>query len=420
MKIKKMNNSLVEIDLPASKSISNRLLFALSLFSNDLKVKGLLNCEDTQVFLSNLEIMGAKFEKASDSLFLKQPLDLLSLPECALDLKDCGTALRFFTALCSLQDKEVTIRGSKRLLERPMQSLIDALVSLGASITWQKGEFLKVKGPITGNKLSVDASHSSQFVSALFFVVPFLSSPFYLHLEGKIVSKPYIHITQNILKQFGVEVIEEANQTFKISYAPEKPIGREYSVEKDCSSASYLLTAAHILGKGILIKDFNPFEMLQGDRVIVDILQKMGADYILHGKDLIFHGTSEIHPIVYDFINCPDIVLTVGVLAAFAKGKSTLKNVSNLEFKESNRLQALIEGLDKVGIETSREDDDLVIIGGRPKAALIKDYKDHRVVMAFSLLSLVNQEIKVEGGGYCQKSFPDFFSTLSLLNGAVQ
>ena len=404
---------LVSIQPPASKSLSTRMLLSLALFSNELTISNLLESSDTSIFLTNLKKLGVQFAENKEGVTVTKSLNFCQFQSSELDVKDCGAAWRFFIAICALQEKEIFIKGTERLMARPIWPLLDALASLGAKVSHDPKKGTKVKGPVSGKEVTVDASLSSQFVSALLFIAPFIHKEFTINIKGKLPSKPYIQLTQNVLGIFGIRSAFEG-QRLTVSLESNNRIvpKGEKQLEVDYSSLSYLLGAAHVLGKSLFIPNCYPSKDLQGDKAIIELLSKMGASYTEDEKGLIFHGSSNILPFEYDFYFCPDIALTAASLAVYAKGISRLKNVSNLRFKESDRLEAIMGNLKRTGIHASIEGNDLIISGGSIQTASLKSYQDHRVVMASSLLCLGNNRVTIDNLDCCSKSYPDFFKHL--------
>jgi 3-phosphoshikimate 1-carboxyvinyltransferase len=326
---------------------------------------------------------------------------------------DAGTAARFLTALCCIIPGEITLTGSERMYKRPIKGLVDSLIQLGAHISYLNTEgFLPLKirgGHIKGGKVNLDASLSSQFLSALLMVTPVLSKDTEIEITGEKVSLPYIDMTVEVMKQFGVEITGEGYRQYHIK-GNRQYKGRAFNIEADSSSASYFFALAAITGSTIRINNL-VLASLQGDICFVNLLEQMGCSIASDEKEKFIEvkGSKELMPLNANLSNTPDLAPALAIVAAFAKGASTLTGLGNLAIKESNRLLSISDGLSRMGIKCITGENSLVIYGGIPKGALIKTYNDHRIAMAFAIAGAKVNNICIESPEVVNKSFPGFW-----------
>lgn len=364
------------ISLKGSKSISNRALLLAYLAKlqtgKNSSLKNLSDSFDTMVMQKALKNFSNK----------------------KIDVKDCGTAYRFLTALKSATNSKVKITGSKRLLSRPIKPLVEALKKLGKTIV------------ISGNI-------SSQFISALLMVSPLAKTQTTIKITGEIFSKPYIEITLDLLKKFGIKVGHDKElRNFKI--APNQKFKScNLFTEGDASSASYLGEFAALFNKKVAIKNI-PKNSIQGDIKFLKYFKKMGCK-TSHNKNLIkIEGTKKLKSLgVIDMNTTPDLVPTFAVLSAFANGTTKIINIANLKIKESDRISTLEKELKKIGAKVKTGKDFIEIHGPTKllkKNKIIKTYNDHRIAMAFAVLGL-----KTDNPKTVNKSYPLFWSDLKKL-----
>lgn len=369
----------VVISLKGSKSISNRALLLAYLAKlqtgKNSSLKNLSDCEDTAVM-----------QKALKNFSKKE-----------IDVKDCGTAYRFLTALKFTTNNPIKITGSKRLLSRPIKPLTETLKNLGKTI-------------------SLRGDTSSQFISALLMVSPLAKTQTTIKITGEIFSKPYIKMTLNLLKKFGIKIAHDKElRNFKIAPNQKfKPCN--LFIEGDASSASYWGEYAALESKQVSIKNI-PKNSIQGDIKFIHYLKKMGCK-ISHKKNLIKitgpKHLKNLRPLeTIDMNSTPDLVPTFAVLSAFANGTTKITNIANLRIKESDRISALEKELKKIGTKV-KTGKDFIEIHGNPatikKNAIIDTYNDHRIAMAFGV------KFKIKNPSVVKKSYPLFWSDLNKLN----
>ncbi|MFC1615637.1 3-phosphoshikimate 1-carboxyvinyltransferase [Patescibacteria group bacterium] len=416
------------INPPASKSISNRLLILAAIIGNNIKIQNLAKCDDTFYMLEALKKLGVKIEQKNNTTTIKT--SILSLKQSdekkEIYTDNAGTTTRFFTALSTISNQNIIIDGSKRMRERPLKDLIQALTKLGANIEHQNFHVpLKIHPTnLKGTTINLPGNISSQFLSALILIAPFVPGETIIKITTELCSIPYVKITLNALEQFGLKVIQQNWRKFTI---PEQKIDTKSkittkTVENDASSASYIgAFAALNPGTKILIK--NVFtNSIQGDIKFLDYLKKMGCKTQSNKEGIIISGPNKLKPLgIIDMNSTPDLVMTFAVLAMFTPGKTTITNIANLRVKETDRLAALENEIKKFNIKVKSEKDYIEIQGNPelikdkalPSPNLIKTYDDHRIAMCFGILKSHFPDIEIENPNCVSKSYPNFWTDLN-------
>lgn len=381
--------------LPASKSISNRALILNALSYSPFDVKNLSECDDTDVMVAVLNSNSNHF-----------------------DIKAAGTAMRFLTAFLSKIVGEWTITGTERMRNRPIRLLVDALTSLGARIEYVEKEGyppLRIFGSaLQGGEIALNGGVSSQYISALLMVAPLMEKGLTLHLEGEIISRPYIHITLALMKQFGVASVWEGDT---IRIAPQEYAPVPFTVESDWSAASYWYTVACLSGCGMELAGLYK-DSLQGDAAGADLFRQLGAatEFTDNGVCIV-PGGERCRELVYDFVNEPDLAQTFAVACALLNIPFRFSGLQSLKIKETDRIAALIAELRKLGyVVRETEGNGLLWDGERCEPArepVIATYEDHRMAMAFAPAALVFPEgIRIAEPGVVSKSYPRFWDDL--------
>ncbi len=392
-----------KIKITGSKSESNRLLLLQALYPT-IAIENLSNSDDAEVMQKGLAIANG-----------------------TVDIHHAGTAMRFLTAYFATQEnKEVVLTGSKRMTERPIKILVDALKELGAAIHYENNEGyppIKIKGQkLTKSKVSLPANVSSQYISALLLVAPSLENGLELELVGKITSVPYIKMTLGLLAQIGVESSFEGN-TIKV--LPQKSVeAATQVVESDWSSASYFYSIVSLsdVGSEITLSSYRK-DSLQGDSVLAEIYKDFGVETVFGEHEVVLRKTAAVSDkkIEIDLVNAPDIAQTI-VVSCFGLGIGChLTGLHTLKIKETDRLEALKTELGKLGAPISVTDKTLTL---EPSSQINKDiaidtYNDHRMAMAFAPLAL-KTDLFINDAGVVSKSYPDFWKDMESLNFPVE
>jgi 3-phosphoshikimate 1-carboxyvinyltransferase len=399
-----------EVIPPASKSYTHRAFIAASL-SPFAKVTNPLIAEDTIATLNFCRFIGANLMRQQNEFIFEGAQSIDS--DGYVYLANSGTTLRFALGILSLSTsgKYSVVDGDASLRKRPNHQLARTLIKLGANIKYNK-DFkapLWVKGVVKGGDIEIRAE-SSQFISSLLFALPLARNNSTLKILST-KSKPYIDMTLHVLQESGIEF--KMDDVFHIPGKQEYML-RQFSIPSDFSSASYLIAAALLAGK---VKIKNMFDSKQGDRIIVDVIREMGGKISWNKeKGEITAEKSELEGVEFDASNTPDLVPTIAVMAAVAKGKTRIYNAEHLRIKEIDRIEGICKNLSALGIEVVGKKDEIEIEGGRVKGGVVDSFGDHRMVLAFSLLGLVAERgIIVKNAEVVSVSFPGYFEVLKSL-----
>jgi len=397
------------VRLPGSKSISNRVLLLAALAQGETELQGLLDADDTEVMRESLKKLGIEFQGST----IKGAGGVFPVKSADLFLGNAGTALRPLTAALALSGGEYRISGSPRMHQRPIGDLVDALRGIGARVDYAGKEGFPPlaihPGNIALHAVKVKGDVSSQFLTALLMALPLSRKKATIEVQGELISKPYVEITLNVMRRFGVAVSRNGWRSFEIpgkSYvSPGKVL-----VEGDASSASYFLAAGAIGGGPVRVEGVGR-DSVQGDVRFVEVLQRMGAQVAM-GEDWIeVSSKRKILPIDMDFNHIPDAAMTAAVLALFADGPSTLRNVASWRVKETDRLAAMAKELRKFGAQVDERSDSLHIspASSLKKNVVVDTYDDHRMAMSFSLVALGGVPVRINDPQCVAKTFPGYF-----------
>ena len=405
-----------EIRLPGSKSMSNRVLLLAALAEGTTQVRNLLESDDTNHMLNALSTLGAGIDLSDDGLQCKVTGLGGAFPEseATLFLGNSGTTMRSLCAAICAGKGRYTLTGEPRMLERPIGDLVDALQQVGARIAYTGAEGcppLDITAcGLAGGTVRIRGNISSQYLTGMLMAAPMALAPLTIEVEGDLVSKPYIDMTIDVMRRFGVEVERNGYEWFRF------PGGQSYTspgsilVEGDASSASYFLSAAAI-GGAVRVNGVGD-DSIQGDIAHAQVLKRMGAN-VSSGPDWIEISRGELTGIDADFNHIPDAAMTVAVTALFAKGKTTIRNVHNWRVKETDRLAAMATELRKVGADVVEGEDFIEITPPQKiQPAVINTYDDHRMAMCFSLAALGDASITINDPDTVSKTFPDYFERL--------
>ena len=405
------------VRLPGSKSISNRVLLLAALAAGETEVRGLLDAEDTRVMREALERLGIAASERADHMRIAGAGGVFPEKKADLFLGNAGTALRPLTAALALSEGEYFVSGVPRMHERPIGDLVDALRAIGARIDYHgKPGFppllihpakVRVAGPVP-----VKGDVSSQFLSAILMALPLTGREAAIEVRGELVSKPYVEITLNVMRRFGVAVERDGWERFRVP-AARYSSPRRIFVEGDASSASYFLAAGALGGGPVRVEGVGR-ESIQGDVRFAEVLQAMGAA-VRHGEGWIECASrGRLRAIDLDVNHIPDAAMTAAVLALFADGPSRLRNIASWRVKETDRISAMATELGRLGASVEQGDDYLAIA---PPAkvnpdVVIDTYDDHRMAMSFSLVAVGGVPVRIDNPECVAKTFPDYFTAL--------
>ena len=408
------------VRVPGSKSISNRVLLLAGLADGISELSGVLESDDTLVMARALRALGAEVSGEGSDLRVVGTGGKLRVPAGGIDVQASGTAARFLTAALALVPGESVLDGVPRIRQRPIKELVEALRALGVEVTAEsEGGCPPVRvlgGKPFGGEIEIDASRSSQYVSALLQIGPYASRPLVLKLrDGVLASRPYVDVTLQVMRAFGAHAGWRDKTTLEVE--PGRPYrGHGHHVEPDASTAAYFFAAAAIAGGRVRVGGL-PGDSKQADMGLLGILERMGCEVMREDDGVEVRGRGgPLEPFDVDMNAMPDAVLAAAVTALFARGTSRIRNVAHLRLKESDRLAALASELQKLGAQVKVGDDSLAIT---PPATLrgadIATYDDHRMAMAFALAGLRVPGVRILEPGCVSKSWPGYFAAFDAL-----
>ena len=402
------------VTVPGSRSLTNRALVCGALADGTSRLRGWVACDDSEAMIGGLGRLGVEIEEHEGDLLVRGVGGRFAIPLHPIDCRASGTTMRFLTACAALVPGRVVLDGSDRMRQRPIQDLVDALAAIG-----MRGRTVAGHPPVTvhggrlpGGELAVDATRSSQFLSALLLVAPLADEPVVI-TATEIVSRPYVDMTLDTMAAFGISVDRVTGNRFRVT--PQRYRARSYAVEPDASSATYFFAAAAVTGGRVRVEGLTPASS-QADVRFVEVLERMGCGVERGLGWISVRGPRYLHGIDIDMNSMPDAAITLAVVACFAQGETTIRNVGHWKHKESDRMAALRTELRKLGAEVTTSDDEMLI---RPPSEVvgtrIRTYDDHRIAMSFAVAGLQAGGIVIEDPDCVAKTFPDFFERLASL-----
>jgi len=403
-----MPNKIIQISVSGAKSITNRVLPLLALSKKKITIKNIGICDDTSYMIKALKKL--KFKKQSSAI--------------KIFTGNAGTATRFLTAFSTLTGNTVIIDGDKRMRNRPIEELTKALNSLGAKVDTKNGcPPIKIHPQkIQGEIIHIPGNISSQYITALLLTLPFADKNSELIVSTKLLSKPYVDMTIKLLQQFGIEIVNNKFEHFKIQGNQTVNPPKTFTIESDASSASYPAAYAALHPeKSILLKNISK-NSIQGDIKFLDYLKKMGCKVTETKTGTMIQGPTILKSLgKVDMNETPDLVMTFAVMAMLTEGKTIIHNIENLRIKESDRISALENEIKKFGIKV-RTGKDFIEIEGNPEKIrsilfpiTIETYNDHRIAMAFAILKDIVPKLKIKNPNCVKKSYPSFWKDLKKL-----
>ncbi|MCI5194527.1 MAG: 3-phosphoshikimate 1-carboxyvinyltransferase [Candidatus Electrothrix sp. AU1_5] len=404
------------VDVPGSKSLTQRALIAAALAQGESTLIGPLASDDTAYTIKALRQMGIAVDDSDPSSWVVQGSGgKIARPEEDIFLGNNGTATRFLTSVAALGQGRFRITGGDRMAERPIDPLIHALRGWQVQIQSEAANgcpplSIDANG-LAGGETILPEGKSSQYLSSLLLVAPYAANKANLKVEGEVFSKPYVKMTLAVMVDFGVwaEVAPALNY-FKIPQGVYQ--GTEYRIEGDASGASYFWAAAAITGGKVNVANV-PVPSLQGDAQLVPLLERMGCQVERCQGGITVLGSKQLRGIEVDMGNMPDVAPTLAVVATFAQGTTVINNIAHLRIKECDRLAVMVKELRKMGADVEEEDDRMIIHGQAGGTNLhgaeIETYEDHRIAMCFAVAGLRVAGVKVHGEDCVAKSFPDFW-----------
>lgn len=421
-KVRKLNKPInCTVEVPGSKSITNRALLMAALSDGECRLNGVLFSDDSRFFLTSLISLGyiIQANEVENYIIIEGHGRDIPKKTGTINVGSAGTAARFLTAMLSLSDGEYVIDASEQMKRRPMLPLFEALESMGAEFTFiEKNGHLPVKvigaasnGRTPKNEVSIDISESTQFLSALMMTAPMLKSGLKINITSKKTDGSYIRITSNMMRQFGCEVRHEGavyEIPAGVSYIPET-----YQIEPDVSAACYFYAAAALTGGYALVKNVR-FSSMQGDMKFLEVLKKLGCVVTEEQEGISVKGPEggKYDGIDVDMNDFSDQTMTLAAIAPFANTPTCIRNIEHIRLQESDRIEAIAEELNNLCIDIKKGKDRIEILPGEVKPGVVKTHADHRMAMAFALIGLKVDGIIIDDYECCRKTFENYFTVL--------
>jgi 3-phosphoshikimate 1-carboxyvinyltransferase len=395
---------------PSSKSVAQRAIAVASLAKGISEIYYPGNCDDVLAAIDVCKRLGAGIEEKDDLLVIRGGIHT---PVDPLDCGEAGLGIRMFSALAATLSEKVVLTGRGSLLKRPMDMIEQSLKSIGVECSTQDGFVpVTVQGPIPGGTARIDGSVSSQVLTGILIAAPLGLKPLQILVED-LKSRPYVDITIETMKAFGVEVVNKDYEMFTIP-APQVYASCCYAVEGDWSGASFLLVAGAIAGE-IRVENLRK-DSTQADRAILEALQKSGA--VLRIEDnSVSVSKGELSAFEFDATHCPDLFPPLVALASNCKGITSIRGVSRLAVKESDRALTLKEEFGKLGVDIKLQGDLMLVEGSVIKGSDVHARHDHRIAMACAVAGLVaDTRVTIDNAEAVGKSYPDFYDDLKAVS----
>ena len=406
--VRQKKNFNISFTLPGSKSAAARAALLGALSDGISVLHNIPTCRDFSVMISALNTLGFSTDAESGKIIITGTGGKILSTGTEISAEENGTALRLFTAFCTLGNGKFVIDGTSRLRQRPVKPLADALNNLGAKATCSgDGAPVTIEANgLPGGETQIDCSVSSQFLSALLLASPFSESGVKIHVKN-LVSRPYVDITVDLMRRFGIQFDTVTEDIFKIP-GRQHAKATDITIESDASSAAYFFAAAALCEGRARILNLSS-SSLQADVQFVGLLERMGAEVECGGDFIEVCGTGAFTGIEADLSDFPDSVPVLAAIAPFASSPTLIKNVPHLRLKESDRIAAMQQELERCGVKVESGPDWLKIHPSEVRGAAVQSHNDHRIAMAMSVLGLRAGGVTIEGAECVAKSFPEFF-----------
>lgn len=405
------------VDAPASKSMTHRVLLLGALADGQSVIRNPLSAEDTDATREVLSLLGVEMEINGD-VWLIQGGELNASSE-SLNCRESGTTLRLMTAVCGLINGDSILTGGSSLGARPIQPLLNALKHIGVNSKSFNGfppVTVQGTGVLRGGATELPGNISSQYVSALLTVAPLAEDPVEINLTTLLESKPYVEMTLHAMRLFGIEPQVSTN-LMRFEVPTKRYSATDVNVEGDWSSAAFLLAAGALDGE-VTVTGLD-LKSAQADKAIIEILLQMGADVKVSDTS-VTSKLSKLGGVDIDMVDCPDLFPVVSALCATAREKSRLTGLERLRLKESDRVQAMLDGLKQMGVKAEKVGEELMIRGGVVRGAEVNAYMDHRIAMSFAVLALAAEgATTIQDADCVAKSYPGFWHDLEKIGGEI-
>lgn len=400
--------------VPGSKSITNRALLLAALSEGESRLEGVLQSDDTRHMRNGLEALGIEIVETDETTWIVNGgRSRLRRPSRALFIGNSGTTVRFLTALAALVPGPVTLVGDEHMAQRPIQDLVDALSQVGVRVDCATGcpPLTIHGGSLPGGRVSMRGDRSSQYLSAMLMAGALADAPIDIAIEGTLVSRPYVGITERMVAAFGGSIESDATR-FVIS-----PVAgycaRTYAIEPDASSASYPFALAAASGGSLMVPGLGP-DALQGDVAFTEVLARAGALVTRESGGIRVDGRG-LRGIDEDMHHISDTVMTLAAIAPLADGPTTIRNIANIRIKETDRLAATVAELRRLGQHVAHGSDWLRIEPRPITPAIVRCYSDHRMAMSFAVLGALRWGVTIEDPACVAKTYPGFWDDLERL-----
>lgn len=415
----------IKVQVPGSKSITNRALLLAALSNRKCLLRGILFSDDSRAFLDSLQKLGFEVEinEGCREVTIQGMGGKIPNSHAQIDVRSAGTAARFLTVMLALAGGEYEMNASPQMCKRPMEPLLTILKEAGVEIIYKgkEGHFpFKMKSDkLSMREVSIDTKVSSQFASALLMSGVLMEEGLKVNMTGDRADGAYIKMTLSMMEQFGVHAQKEGNS---IKVQGNRKFGlAEYQIEPDVSGACYFYAMAPLLKTDVIVKDVH-VDSLQGDIKFIELLEKMGCDVVEQKEGVLVKGTGlEKYPgLSVSMKNFSDQTMTMAAIAPFADTPTLIRNVGHIRFQESDRISAIVTELNRMGIccEEVPEEDGIRIMPVLPeevKETEVETYDDHRMAMSFTLVGLKTGKITIKDPDCCKKTFENYFSIIDEL-----
>jgi 3-phosphoshikimate 1-carboxyvinyltransferase len=402
------------VEIPGSKSITNRALLVAALAQGDSILENALFSDDSKYFAKCLENLGIPINLNSrlSQIQISGKGGEIPTQQADLFVGLAGTAARFITALVALGNGEYRLDGVPRMRERPMADLLTVLQAGGTRVNFEGNPgfmpYTIYGQGFAGGHVRLSANQTSQQLSALLMIAPYAQQDTIIEVEGTLVSQSYVKMTCRLMADFGVEVVQTDENLFQIK-AGQRYQARHYTIEPDASNASYFFAAAAVTGGRVRVNHLTK-QSCQGDILWLNVLEQMGCQ-VYEGDDYTeVRGPEQLQGIDIDMNDMSDLVQTLGAIAPFASSPVTIRNVEHIRYKETERIRAVVTELQRLGVKVKEFADGLTIEPSVITPAPIETYHDHRMAMAFAVTGLKAPGIVIKDPGCTAKTFPDYFT----------
>jgi 3-phosphoshikimate 1-carboxyvinyltransferase len=404
------------VELPGSKSYSNRALLVAALARGRSEITQALFSDDTRYMHRALETLGVRVRADEPArTFVVDGVDgRFPTSDATLEIGNAGTAARFLTAAVAIGRGTFVIDGSPAMRKRPIQPLLDGLRALGVDAESREGTgcppvVVRARG-IAGGRALMRGDISSQYLSALLMAAPYADRDVVLEIEGELVSAPYVTMTLSTMAEFGVRAERDGDRRFRVA-AGQHYVARRYAVEPDASGASYFFAAAAVTGGHVVVPRLGS-RSAQGDLGLLDVLTRMGCEVTIEADAISVQGPARLRAVDADFTRMGDVATTLMAIAPFADGPVTVRGIAQTHYEESDRPVAAATELRRMGLSVESTWDSVTIHPGAPRPCEVQTYDDHRIAMSFAVTGLRAPGIAIADPQCVSKTFPEFFEVL--------